>query len=68
MIYIESKDNKLYKTIKKLKDKKHRMKERKYILEGFRLTEELLGKGRYWIYYYWKQYKKFRKSNLLKYK
>jgi len=40
LIYIESKDNKLYKTIKKLKDKKHRMKERKYILEGFRLTEE----------------------------
>lgn len=40
MIYIESKDNKLYKTIKKLKEKKYRIKEGKFILEGFRIIEE----------------------------
>lgn len=40
MIYIESKDNKLYKTIKKLKEKKFRIKEGKFILEGFRIIEE----------------------------
>jgi len=40
LIYIESKDNKLYKTIKKLKEKKYRIKEGKFILEGFRIIEE----------------------------
>lgn len=40
MIYIESKDNTLFKSLKKLKDRKHRNKEQKYIVEGFRLIEE----------------------------
>ncbi|AYE35559.1 TrmH family RNA methyltransferase [Clostridium septicum] len=40
MIYIESKDNALFKATKKLKEKKNRNKEGKYIIEGFRLIEE----------------------------
>ena len=40
MIYIESKDNNTYKNLKKLKEKKYRNKEKKYIIEGFRLIEE----------------------------
>lgn len=40
MIYIESKDNNTFKNLKKLKDKKYRNKEQKYIVEGFRLIEE----------------------------
>ncbi|ATD55272.1 TrmH family RNA methyltransferase [Clostridium chauvoei] len=40
MIYIESKDNALFKATKKLKEKKNRIKEGKYIIEGFRLIEE----------------------------
>lgn len=40
MIYIESKDNNFFKATKKLKDKRFRNKEGKFILEGFRLIEE----------------------------
>lgn len=40
MIYIESKDNNLFKSIKKLKERRFRQKEGKFILEGFRLIEE----------------------------
>lgn len=40
MIFIESKDNTLFKDTKKLKDKKSRLKEKKYIIEGFRLVQE----------------------------
>ncbi len=45
MISIESKENTLFKNIKKLKDKKHRVKEGKYIIEGFRLVEEAFKAG-----------------------
>lgn len=40
MIFIESKDNSLFKETKKLKDRKNRLKEKKYIIEGFRLIQE----------------------------
>lgn len=40
MIYIESKDNSLFKFIKKLKDRRFRQKEGKFLLEGSRLIEE----------------------------
>lgn len=40
MIVIESKDNTLFKYTKKLKERKHRVKENKYIIEGFRLVQE----------------------------
>lgn len=40
MIYIESKDNTLFKETKKLKERKNRLKEKKYIVEGFRLVQE----------------------------
>ena len=40
MIVIESKENSLFKNIKKLKERKNRSKEKKYIIEGFRLVEE----------------------------
>lgn len=40
MIYIESKDNSLFKETKKLKEKRNRSKEGKYIIEGFRLVQE----------------------------
>ncbi|MGG7176234.1 TrmH family RNA methyltransferase [Clostridium paraputrificum] len=40
MVFIESKDNSLYKETKKLKDRKGRNKSSKYIIEGFRLIEE----------------------------
>ena len=40
MIVIESKDNTLFKYTKKLKERKHRAKENKYIIEGFRLVQE----------------------------
>ena len=42
MIKIESKDNVLFKSTKKLKERKHRTKENKFIIEGFRLVEEAL--------------------------
>ena len=40
MVFIESKDNNLYKETKKLKERKGRNKSSKYIIEGFRLIEE----------------------------
>ena len=40
MIFIESKDNNLYKETKKLKERKGRNKSSKYIIEGFRLVQE----------------------------
>lgn len=40
MIFIESKDNTTFKNLKKLKEKRYRHKENKYIVEGFRLVEE----------------------------
>lgn len=40
MICIESKDNNLFKETKKLKERKYRTKEGKYIIEGFRLIQE----------------------------
>lgn len=42
MIYIESKENTIYKEIKKLKERKNRNKAKKYLIEGFRLVEEAL--------------------------
>ncbi|MDS0527493.1 RNA methyltransferase [Clostridium sp. SHJSY1] len=40
MVFIESKENSLYKDTKKLKDRKGRNKSSKYIIEGFRLIQE----------------------------
>lgn len=40
MVFIESKDNSLYKDTKKLKERRGRNKSSKYIIEGFRLVEE----------------------------
>ncbi|GAA0085080.1 RNA methyltransferase [Clostridium sp. CTA-7] len=40
MIYIESKENNLFKSTKKLKERRFRQKEGKFILEGLRLIEE----------------------------
>ena len=40
MILIESKENTLFKYTKKLKERKYRTKENKYIIEGFRLVQE----------------------------
>ncbi|MBY0754887.1 RNA methyltransferase [Clostridium sardiniense] len=45
MIYIESKDNAIYKETKKLKDRRNRNKQKKYLIEGFRLVEEALKAG-----------------------
>ena len=42
MTYIESKDNNLFKHIKKLKERRVRDKEGLYILEGLRLIEEAI--------------------------
>lgn len=42
MIYIESKDNNFLKSVKKLKEKKFRIKEEKFLLEGLRLVEEAI--------------------------
>lgn len=42
MIFIESKDNPLFKDIKKLKERRGRNKSGKYIIEGFRLIEEAI--------------------------
>lgn len=39
-IYIESKENNLFKETKKLRDRKGRNKSFKYLIEGFRLIEE----------------------------
>lgn len=40
MILIESKDNTLFKNTKKLKERRNRQKEGKFIIEGFRLVQE----------------------------
>lgn len=40
LINIESKDNNLFKETKKLKERRNRTKESKYIIEGFRLIQE----------------------------
>lgn len=40
MIYIESKENSLFKETRKLKERKYRNRNNKYIIEGFRLVEE----------------------------
>lgn len=45
MIYIESKENNLYKESKKLKERKGRNKSSKYIIEGFRLIQEAFKAG-----------------------
>ena len=42
MIYIESKENNLFKQIKKLKERRFREKEGLFILEGLRLIEEAI--------------------------
>lgn len=47
---ITSKDNSLVKFVRKLKDKKYRRKEKKFIVEGFRFVEEAL-KSDYCIEY-----------------
>ena len=40
MVLIESKDNKLFKEVKKLKDRKGRTKKGEFLIEGYRLVEE----------------------------
>lgn len=40
MIYIESKDNKIYKELKKLKNKRYRLTYNRYLIEGLRFVEE----------------------------
>ena len=45
MIWIESKENTFFKLAKKLKDRKGRNKEQKYIIEGFRLVQEAFKAG-----------------------
>lgn len=40
LIFIESKENNLFKNTKKLKERKNRTKTNKYIIEGFRLVQE----------------------------
>jgi TrmH family RNA methyltransferase len=39
-VFIESKENNLFKNTKKLKERKNRNKNNKYIIEGFRLVQE----------------------------
>lgn len=45
--YIESRNNSRIRAYKKLKEKKHRMKEGMYLVEGFRLVEEAFKAGRH---------------------
>ncbi|HAG43517.1 MAG TPA: RNA methyltransferase, partial [Clostridium sp.] len=42
MQYISSKENSLIKQIKKLKEKKHRLESKAFLVEGFRFIEEAL--------------------------
>lgn len=42
MLEIESKNNNLFKEIKKLKEKKHRIKSNNYLIEGLRFVEEAI--------------------------
>ena len=44
MLEIESKNNNLFKEIKKLKEKKHRIKSNKYLIEGLRFVEAIKSK------------------------
>ena len=45
MIFIERKDNNLFKETRKLKERKNRNKSSKYIIEGFRLVQEAFKAG-----------------------
>ncbi|WP_040211972.1 TrmH family RNA methyltransferase [Clostridium polynesiense] len=45
MIIIESKDNKVFKDIKKLKSKRYRYEKKLYIIEGYRFVEEAIKSG-----------------------
>ena len=45
-MYIESKNNSRIKDFKKLKEKKYRLREGKYLVEGFRLVEEAFKAGK----------------------
>lgn len=45
MIFIESKDNNLFKETRKLKERKNRNKAGRYIIEGFRLVQEAFKAG-----------------------
>jgi TrmH family RNA methyltransferase len=40
LVFIESKENNLFKNTRKLKERKNRNKSNKYIIEGFRLVQE----------------------------
>jgi len=40
LVFIESKENNLFKNTKKLKERKNRNKSNKYVIEGFRLVQE----------------------------
>ncbi|MPQ42632.1 TrmH family RNA methyltransferase [Clostridium tarantellae] len=42
MLTIESKNNSLYKELKKLKEKKHRVSKGEYLIEGLRFVEEAI--------------------------
>ena len=45
MIKIESKENNLFKETKKLKDRRGRNKNKKYLIEGFRIVQEAFKAG-----------------------
>lgn len=45
MIKIESKDNKIFKETRKLKERKWRNKSKKYLIEGMRIVEEAIKSG-----------------------
>ncbi len=45
MIFIESKDNNLFKETRRLKERKNRTKASRYIIEGFRLVQEAFKAG-----------------------
>ena len=45
MITIESRENKIYKETRKLKERKYRLKNKRYIIEGIRITEEAVKAG-----------------------
>lgn len=45
MITIESRENKIYKETRKLKERKYRTKNKRYLIEGIRITEEAVKAG-----------------------
>lgn len=45
MITIESRENKIYKETRKLKERKYRSKNKRYLIEGIRITEEAVKAG-----------------------